>query len=209
MQCVHIYWPVILTSYMHITTGATDTRTTRATSGRDAAADTAASFAHGRPASDGDTYVRYVGADAGSGSTCVTVRSQPGRRVTRRPRTGWNPCSWVKTLISAGRLSAPSLRLRQKNKPERQGAGHAETAPAGPTRPAAGEGASLNAYTRTGRYFVGRLRHALGDNCRQRKQRRDYADRHATTSGGHRRTRMASCGGQIHRRAVGCSGCSG
>jgi hypothetical protein len=26
-----------------------------------------------------------------------------------------------------------------------QGAGHAETAPAGPTRPAAGEGASLNA----------------------------------------------------------------
>jgi hypothetical protein len=48
-------------------------RTTRATSGRDAAADTAASFAHRRPASDGDTYVRYVGADAGSGSTCVTV----------------------------------------------------------------------------------------------------------------------------------------
>jgi hypothetical protein len=27
-------------------------------------------------------------------------------------------------------------------------------------------------------------------------------------SGGNRRTRMASCGGQIHRQAVECRGCS-
>jgi hypothetical protein len=39
--------------------------------------------------------------------------------------------------------------------------------------------------------------HARGDNCRQRKQRWDHANRHRTTSGGHQRTRMVCWGGQI------------
>jgi hypothetical protein len=91
--------------------------------------------------------VRYMGADAGSGSTCVSVTVVTARTEGEKASAANGvACRWVKTLISAGQLSAPSIRLRQKKKPERQDAGHAETAPAGPTRPAEGEGASLNAY---------------------------------------------------------------
>jgi hypothetical protein len=69
---------------VHGERGATDTRSRgpRAQRGREAgccgAADTAASFAHGRPASDRATYVRSVEADASNGNTCEAGPSQDG-----------------------------------------------------------------------------------------------------------------------------------
>jgi hypothetical protein len=78
-------------------------------------------------------------------STCVTV--VPAR--TEGDKAAANEVAFV-PLVEDADISRSSQRAiptaaAKKNKPERQGAGHAETAPAGPTRPAAGEGASLNA----------------------------------------------------------------
>jgi hypothetical protein len=114
------------------------------------------------------------------------------------------------------RLTQCTILTAAADKPEGPCEGHAETAPAGPTRPTADEGAPVNAYAdRTLASINERLislagyeMHVRGDKCRQRNQRRDYADRHATTSVGHRHTRLASGGGQTHRQAVEGSGCS-